>query len=109
MTQAEFLELHVFNNLENLNDGFDTEITHCFSETDFETVLKRTQHLGIGLYTMNAYAEGESFDVASHEAYKKKATDAKWYTKAFFDFKKRQDGLVYGATYKVSKKLLERS
>jgi len=109
MEHTEFLEKHVFNDLENLNDGFDTEITHCFSEKDFETVLKRTEHLGIDLYTVNKYIEGEPFDTANHEVYKKKATDAKWYTKAFFDFKKRQNNLVYGATYKVSKKLLERS
>lgn len=108
MEQLEFLEKHIFNDLENVNDGFDDPSIHYFSETDFETVLKRAEHFGLSVYGIEPWLNGEIFGVFSHESYKKKATDPKWYTKAFLDFKKRQEGLVYAATYKVSKKLLER-
>ncbi|WP_299100225.1 hypothetical protein [uncultured Winogradskyella sp.] len=107
MTQTEFLEKHVFTDLKNVNDGFDGE-THYFSETDFETVLQRVQHFGIGIYGIEPWLDGKMYDVLSHEEFKKKATDPKWYTRAFATFKKRQEGLAYAATYKVSKKLLER-
>lgn len=108
MEQIEFLEKNIFIDLENINDGFDSENTHYFSESDFETVLKRAEHFGLGVYTILSRLNGNSFDVASHENHKKKATDPKWYIKAFSEFKKRQEGLAYAASYKVSKKLLER-
>ncbi|WP_418638759.1 hypothetical protein [Winogradskyella sp.] len=108
MTQTEFLEKNVFNDLENVNDGFDSESTHYFSASDFETVLKRVEHFGISVYKIESWFESEVYDVANHDAFKKKATDSKWYTKAFSDFKKRQEGLLYSAAFKVSKKLLER-
>ena len=108
MEQTEFLKQHIFTDLENINDGFDTEQNHYFSESDFETVLKRAEHFGLSIYTIAPRLEGELFDTVGHDAYKKKATDPKWYTKAFSEFKKRQKDLAYTATYKVSKELLER-
>lgn len=109
MTQAEFLEKHVFTDLKNINDGFDVETIYYFSEIDFEIVLERVQHFGIGIYGIEPWLNGALYDVLSHDKYKKKATDPKWYTKAFSEFKKRQEGLAYAASYKVSKRLLERA
>ena len=77
-------------------------------ETDFETILERIEHFGIGAYKIEAKLDGKSFDVTSHEDHKKKVTDPRWYKKAFMTFKHRQSGLSYFATYKVSKKLLAR-
>ena len=108
MSQSEFLEQHVFIDLKNLNDGFDEASTHCFSESEFETVLQRIEHLGIGLYKINSYFEGETYKEVTHEDHKKKATDPRWYKKAFLTLKMSQAGLIYSATYKVSKKLLAR-
>lgn len=108
MTQTEFLEKNIFTDLENINDGSDKAHTHYFSESDFETVLKRAEHFGLSIYTIAPRLNGEPYDVNSHDDYRKKATDPKWYTKSFSEFKKRQEGLAYAATYKVSKKLLER-
>jgi hypothetical protein len=108
MEKTEFLQKNIFTDLKNINDGFDTETTHYFSESDFETVLKRVEHFGIGIYGIEPWFEGELYDTSAHEEHKKKATDPKWYNKAFRTFKTRQPGLSYAATYKVSKKLLER-
>lgn len=108
MEQSEFLEQHIFTGLDNVNDNFESEATHYFSETDFATVLERAEHFGLGIYTIEARLESEVFGISNHEKSKKKATDPKWYTQALSDFKKRQSGLVYGATYKVSQKLLDR-
>ena len=109
MEQKEFLEQNVFTGLTNLNDGFDSEGIPYFSATDFEIVLQRVEHFGIGIYGIEPWHNGKLYDVLGHEDYKKKATDPKWYHKAFKDFKKRQEGMAYAATYKVSKKLLERT
>lgn len=108
MEQSEFLEKHVFIDLENLNDGFDEASKHHFSQTDFETVLERSEYFGIGIYTVEARLSGEPFETSSHEAFKKKATNPAWYKKAFLTLTHRQTGLLYSATYKVSGKLLAR-
>ena len=108
MDQTEFLEKHIFTGLENMNDGFDKVTPQHFSESDFEIVLQRVEHFGIGIYKIESWIKGESFVVASHEDVRKKATDPKWYKKAFLTFKSRQSDLTYSATYKVSNKLLAR-
>ena len=108
MEQNDFLELHVFAGLTDLNDGFDVREIKYFSETDFEEVLKRVEHFGIGIYGIEPWLNGELFGVAVHEEHKKKATDARWYNKAFKTFRMKQKGLVYAASYKVSPKLLAR-
>jgi len=108
MDQKEFLEKNIFTNLKNLNTEFEKNPVHYFSEVDFETVLGRLEHFGIGVYTIEPRFNGAPFDVSNHESYKKKATDAKWYNKAFLTSKHRQPGMEYSATYKVSVKLLAR-
>ncbi len=106
MEQTEFLEKNIFIDLKNLNDGPDKETVQVFSESDFDTVLQRVEHFGIGVYGITAWQNGEVSEVAAHDDFKKKATDPKWYKKAFLTFKSRQPGLSYSSTYKVSNKLL---
>ena len=93
MEQTEFLEKHIFTDLKNLNEGSDKETVSYFSEADFEILLEKVEYNGISA-------------VATHEDFKKKATDPKWYKKAFLTFKSRQPGLSYSGDYKVSNKLL---
>ena len=108
MEQTEFLEKNVFTDLKNLNDGFDEETIQYFSESDFEIVLQRVEHFGIGVYKIEPWLDGKLYAVAAHDEFRKKTTDPRWYTKAFLTFKTRQSGLSYAATYKVSNKLLAR-
>ena len=109
MEQTEFLQQHVFTALKNLNDGFDQEDIHYFSESDFEIILGRAEHFGIGIYEIKPSLNGEAYKVSGHLDHKKKATDPRWFKKVFLTFKTGQAGLIYSATYKVSKKLLARS
>ncbi len=106
MEQTEFLENKIFTGLKNLNNGSDNQADYQFSESDFEIVLQRVEHFGIGLYKIETWLEGELYAVVAHEEFKKKATDPKWYKKAFLTFKLGKPGLVYAASYKVSNKLL---
>lgn len=108
MEQTEFLEKNVFNDLKNLNEGSDKETNPYFSESDFEIVIQRLEYFGIGVYKLDSWLNEESYSAATHEDFSKKATDPQWYTKAFMTFKTRQTGLLYSATYKVSKRLLAR-
>ncbi len=108
MEQAEFLEKNVFTNLKNLNEGFDKETILHFSEADFETVLERIEHFGIGIYGIEPWLDGKYYATATNEEFRKKATDSRWYKKAFLTFRTRQPGLSYSATFKVSNKLLKR-
>ena len=106
MEKTEFLEKHIFNGLENLNENADTEGTHYFSEEDFAKVLERTEHFGIGIYKIEPLHEGKAYAVKEHETYRKKATDPRWYKNAFIEFKKTKLDLKYSATYRVSSRLL---
>ena len=108
MEKNEFLEKNIFTDFTNINVAFDKDPVHYFSEADFENILKRIEYFGIGIYEIKTSLKGESFAVAGHLDHKKKATDPRWYNKAFLTLKNRQEGLAYTATYKLSKKLLER-
>jgi hypothetical protein len=108
MEQIEFLEKNVFNGLEKLKDGFEGESVPFFSESDFAILLERVEYFGIGIYGIEPWFNGALYDVITNENLKKKATDPRWYKKAFQTFKSRQPGLSYSATYKVSAKLLAR-
>lgn len=106
MNKNEFLEKNIFTDLKNINDGFDSESAYYFSESDFQIVLDRIEHFGIGLYGIEPWLNGAFYAVKTNEDYKKKATNPKWYKKAFSDFKKLETDLQYSASYKVSTKLL---
>lgn len=108
MEKIEFLKKNIFQNLKNLNDESDSDSVCYFSELDFETVLERIEKLGIGIYKIAPRLEGDFLDVKLNEDYRKKATDPKWYKKAFSQLKKQQANLQYSASYKVSDKLLNR-
>ncbi len=108
MEPIEFLNENIFTDLKNVNDGFDTDTILYFTENDFDKALTQIEYYGIGIYEIKTFFEGKEFEIQNHEQYKKKVTDPKWYKKAFLTLKTRQPGLYYSATYKVSKKLLER-
>lgn len=108
MDKTEFLNKNIFQNLETLTDGSDADAIHYFSEADFEKILERIEKLGIGIYEIKPQLKGEDFEVKTNEDFRKKATDPKWYKRAFFELKKREANLQYSATYRVSDKLLNR-
>jgi len=106
MEKTEFLEKHIFTDFQNLNTNVEVDDIYSFSEIDFGTILGRIEHFGIGIYTIEAFLNGVSFDVKTNEDARKKATDPKWYKGAFSSLKKRQADLQYTATYRISDKLL---
>jgi hypothetical protein len=108
MQQEEFLKKNLFNDLENLNKEPDQANFYILSEIDFESVLKKSEYFGIGIYKIEAWLSGKSNAIVSHEDVKKKATDPRWYKKAFSELKSKQSTLTYSAIYKVSNKLLAR-
>ncbi|MFC4632584.1 hypothetical protein ACFO3O_01620 [Dokdonia ponticola] len=106
MEKNEFLEKHIFTDLQNLNTFVEADGVYTFSEANFATVLERVAHFGIGIYAIETSTNGDVFDTKTNEDYKKKVTDPKWYKRAYIDFKKRQANLNYTATYRISDKLL---
>ena len=108
MEKSEFLAANVFKELKNINDGFDEEAIHYFSEADFQIAIERIENLGIGIYKIEPRLEGVAIEAKVNEDYRKKATDPKWYKRAFFELKKNQPKLQYSATYRVSDRLLNR-
>lgn len=108
MEQPEFLEQHVFNGLTNVNESKEDNAPQHFSEKDFDEILNRCEYFGIGIYTIESFKDGDSYGASLHEDFRKKATDASWYDKAFSTFRLSQDGMTYTGTFKVSLKLLAR-
>ncbi len=105
MTQAEFLDQKVFTGLTNHNNNKDnTDFT--LNEEDFAAVLTKAEYFGIAIYEIKTTLDGKPFKTLHHESFRKKATDANWYKKEFKNLKHLEEGLLYTATYKVSKKLL---
>ena len=78
MEQQEFLEKNVFVDLKNVNENFEADNIHQFSEAEFATVLQKCEYFGIGIYTIEAFLSGASFGVSSHDTHNKKATDPKY-------------------------------
>lgn len=103
--EFQYLKTHVFNGLENLNDGFDSKSIYYFSEADFEIVLDRIQKKNIAIFGIEPWLNREFYDVLSYEDYKTVANDPVWYRKAFIEFKNRSKNLMYSASYQVPKKL----
>ena len=107
MKELEYLKNKVFNGLENLNDGFDSESIYYFSESDFEIVLDRVEKNGLGIYGIEPWIDGDFYGVLIVEDFNTVATDPKWYRKAFKEFKESKKKLLYAASYEVPKKLLK--
>lgn len=103
--ELDYLKSMIFIGLENLNDGFDSGDIFYFSESDFEIVLERIEKNGLGIYGIEPWLNNQFYDVKIVEDYNTKATDPKWYRKAFEEFKESGHNLMYAATYKLSKKL----
>ncbi len=108
MQQTEFLKKFLFKDLKNLNKNPKKKETFCFSEEDFQIILERVEHFGISIYCIETWKNKKSNSISMHEDFRKKATDPKWYKKAFLTFKTAEKKLNYSATYKVSNKLLAR-
>ena len=101
MDKLEYLNTHVFVGLENLNNGFDGESIYYFSESDFEIVLDRVENLGLGIHGIEPWLNEAFYDVRVVELSNATADDPKWYRKAFSDFKKLEENLMYAASYSV--------
>ncbi len=99
--KLEYLKANVFLGLKNMNDGFDTESIYYFLESDFETVIDRVEKLEIGIMGIEPWLNGEFYDVKIAEDYGATPTESKWYRKAFDEFKKDNQNLLYAASYKI--------
>ncbi len=108
MTELEFLQQEVFKDLTNLNKKAEKAEDYKFSEEDFEKIIDRASFFGISIYSINTWAKNTSFGATMHQDHNKKASDKRWYLKAYNTFKHRQEDLKYAATYKVPSKLLAR-
>jgi hypothetical protein len=106
MNKKEYLEVNVFVGLENINDGFDSESIYYFSERDFRLVLDRVEKLGIGIYGIEPWLDGEMYDVMTYEDFNTVATDPEWYRNAFVEFVKSGKKLRYAASYEIANALL---
>ncbi len=106
MEKEQFLEQFLFKDLHATNATTNQKEDYQFSEGDFEKILERAKHYGIGIYTIETFFKGKAYAKATHEDYKKKATDYNWSQRAFKTFKKQQAGLTYASVYKISAKLL---
>jgi hypothetical protein len=100
--KLDYLKANVFYGLKNMNDGFDSDLIYYFSQSDFETVLDRIEKLGIGIMGIEPWLNCEFYDVKVAGDYEAKATESKWYRKAFMEFKNENENLLYAASYNIS-------
>lgn len=108
MTDLEFLQAEIFKGLTNLNKKATEAKEYKFDEADFATILERAEYNGLGIYSITTWLKRTTFGTITHEDQSKKATDSRWYNRAFLTLKTRQEGLTYAADFKVPAKLLSR-
>ncbi len=107
MSKEEYLDRFVFVGLANLNNGFDAKDIRYFSSSDFATILQRVEKLGLGIYGIEPWKNGNLYDVIACNECKSCSTDPKWFWKAFTNFKEKDDDLLYSATYYIPDRLIE--
>lgn len=100
-TKTDYLNINVFYNLKNRNNGFDAESIYYFSQSDFEIIINRIEKLGIGILGIEPWLNGEFYDIKVVEDYGGISSDSKWYRKAFEEFKKENENLLYAASYEI--------
>jgi hypothetical protein len=106
--EHEYLDKYVFYGLKNLNDGFDAPSIKYFSEEDFAVVLNRVKDLGLGIWGIEPWKNGEYYAVVTCESETNDPTDFNWYMKVFEDFKNHNEPLQYSATYIIPDKILNK-
>ena len=99
--------MNIFQDLENLNDGFDAEGVMHFSETHFEKVLARVELLGLGINGIETWKDEEFHMVEVFEDYSSSSQDAKWYKKGFDKLRNDSSDLLFSATYFVPQNQLK--
>lgn len=104
--EQDYLDKYIFKGLVDLNDGFDATSIRYFSASDFETVLCRIKELGLGIYGIEPWKQGEFFGVETYEDYADDPTDYNWYLKVFKHFKEADAELQYSASYYIPEHLL---
>lgn len=107
LKEREFLDKNVFHDLDNLNNGFDARGIKYFSEDEFRIVLDRVKKLGLGIFGIEPWRNGEYYWVKTYEEYTSDPTDPAWYMKAFEEFKNDGEPLKYAASYFIPDKYLD--
>lgn len=98
-------EQYLFQNLQNLNDGFDAESIIYVLEKDFSTVLDRAEAKKLNIYGIEPWYEREFFNVLVYEDTPFSASDPRWYREAFAKFQKEQTDLMYAITFDREKEI----
>lgn len=104
--KLDYLKANIFYGLKNRNDGFDSKSIYYFSESDFKIVLGRVEKNELGIYGIEPWQKRNLYDVLGCDDFNTVSTDPNWYRKAFSEFKKSGEELLYSATYEIPKKLL---
>lgn len=99
-----YLNKHIFNGLNNLNDGFDSLSISHFAEKDFFAVLERCRDNSVGIYGIEVWQKDEKvFDhVITFEDYGTFPKDDNWYFGAFDKLRSSGKDYIYSASYYVA-------
>ncbi|MGN7203823.1 hypothetical protein ACTHQF_06075 [Pedobacter sp. SAFR-022] len=104
--EAAFLRVHIFYGLHDRNDGFDSMNISYFKEAEFRIVLERCKAMGIGLYGIEPWKNGQFFDVRTPED-DADCDNPGWYFTAFEEFAALEQDLDYAASYHVADHILD--
>lgn len=103
----QFLDQHIFYDLINLNDGFDSEDIKYFSKEDFEKVLDRAEFFRLEIYGIEPWQNRQFSGVRTYDEYGVASDNPKWYRKAFEQFLEEGVTNYFSASYGLCDKLSE--
>src|SRR5262245_39302287 len=101
-----FVLCRLFDGLQNLNTGFDSPQVAYFSAEDFGVILDRAEALGIALFGIEPWPDGEFGGCKTFESYTGDPADPQWYRTAFREFLDEGIQSHFAASYGVPEQML---
>lgn len=97
MTEKEFLELNVFYDLDNVNEGYDDDSIWHFCADDFKIVMERAESLNLRMLGIECWEKEEEKFTKYYEDY----NVDNWHRKAFDELVEGHSPCIYTATFDV--------
>lgn len=97
MTEREFLELNVFYDLKNMNEGYDHDSIWHFNADDFKKVMERAENLNLKMLGIECWEKAEEKFTKYYEDY----NIDNWHRQAFEELVTNHSPCIYTATFDV--------
>lgn len=97
MTEQEFLELNIFDGIENQNGGHDHEDIWHFSSEDFKEVMRRAEEFNVRILGIECWEKEDVKYTKFHENF----DEDNWHRTAYEQLIHEYSPCIFTATFEV--------